>query len=127
MFDRVRAKFFVSACEAVAASANQPGPQGNVTLKAVSRGAENSSWASATPTGTLTMYVSNPSGFAWMQSRLGKEVYMDFTDVDPSIYDPTNHEFIEHPYKGVEGMTSYYTERCAQCGGTEDEHKPKQS
>lgn len=123
MFDRVRAKFYVAACEAVAASSSQPGPQGNVKLKAVSRGAENSSWASATPSGELTMYVSNPAGFAWMQSRLGKEVYLDFSDVDPSIYDPSNHEFVVHPYKGVEGMESYYTSRCAQCGGTEDEHK----
>ena len=75
----VRAKFFVSEIRFTSWG-------GGVTLTAVTRGEDNKKWASATPTGTIVMGISNE--LALTAFKPGDEYYVDFT---PAI-------------KGAEGM-----------------------
>jgi hypothetical protein len=51
-----------------------------VELNAVCRGEHNREWASATPSGSIQMTITNPSAAAWFRDRLGKEVALRFTD-----------------------------------------------
>jgi hypothetical protein len=53
----------------------------SVKLQAVSRGPENKVWASATPSGTVTLEISNEAAARWFDDRLGKgDVAITFTD-----------------------------------------------
>jgi hypothetical protein len=72
----VEARFYVSGYERFSydASATQ------VKLQAVTRGEHNRSWASATPSGTLTMTIRNESAASWFTERLGKEVSVVFSE-----------------------------------------------
>lgn len=54
-----------------------------VTLQAVSRGPENKEWATATPSGQLSMSVKNSAAADWFRERLGKEVAIQFDDATP--------------------------------------------
>lgn len=51
-----------------------------VKLQAVTRGEENKSWAAATPSGQLTMNISNPDATEWFSERLGDDVVLRFED-----------------------------------------------
>lgn len=73
----VQARFYVSS---ITLNAH---PTANVVLTAVSRGEENKTWASATPTGKIEMAVSNPAAVEWFQERLAKDVAIIFEDRDP--------------------------------------------
>ena len=73
---RVQARFYVRD---ITRHAYNPA-QVEVVLAAVSRGSENKTWATATPSGTLTMHVSNPSAADWFNERLGKDVAITFED-----------------------------------------------
>lgn len=66
----VRAKFFVSEIRFTSWG-------GGVTLQAVCRGEDNKEWASATPTGTITMGISN--ALALDTFKPGDEYFVDFT------------------------------------------------
>lgn len=61
----VRARFYLAS---VTRFPGQPG--GEVKLQAVSRGDRNAGWATATPSGTITMMVNDPGGFAWFVQLL---------------------------------------------------------
>lgn len=70
----VRAKFFV---QEITRRAYNPGAV-EVTLSAVSRGADNKEWAAATPSGSIKMSIQNESA-AEAFYQLGDEFYVDFT------------------------------------------------
>lgn len=66
----VRAKFYV---EEVARTTYG----GRVKLRAVSRGEDNKKWASATPSGELSMTIRNELAVEFFD--VGEEYYLDFT------------------------------------------------
>lgn len=41
-------------------------------------GKDNKDWSKWTPSGTLTMTISNPAAFEWFEP--GKEYYLDFSE-----------------------------------------------
>lgn len=59
-----------------------PAPQVAVKLSPVSgsRGKANEAWASATPSGEITLTVGNPAAAAWFDSMLGKDVAITFEE-----------------------------------------------
>lgn len=61
----VTAKFYVST---ISQFPGQPG--GRVELQAVVRGEENRQWSAATPSGTISMNISNPAAFETFQALL---------------------------------------------------------
>lgn len=70
----VRAKF---KCDAVKPRSDD-GTEVQVELSAVTSGSdENKSWSRYTPSGQLTMGITNPDAVA--QFEVGKEYYLDFT------------------------------------------------
>jgi formylmethanofuran dehydrogenase subunit E len=54
--------------------------QAQVTLRAVSRGPENKTWASATPVAEFKMTIGNAEAVRWFEERLGKDVAVTFQD-----------------------------------------------
>lgn len=66
----VRAKFFVTEVAHTTYG-------GTVKLQAVCRGEDNKAWASATPTGQITMGIRND--LALEQFQPGEEYFLDFT------------------------------------------------
>jgi hypothetical protein len=52
----------------------------NVILAPVTRGQENKSWASATPSGRIELTIQNESAAKWFDDRLAKEVAITFED-----------------------------------------------
>jgi hypothetical protein len=105
----VRAKFYVSAIE------QYPGnPGGKVKLSAVTRGARNASWSSATPSGTMEMQISNPEAFDWFREMLttqAPEVFITI-EVAPKAEIGDGHPFVlaEVP------EDDYRFGKCADCG-----------
>lgn len=73
----VRAKFLVSEVRQIARYG--PHVQDAITLTAVS-GPGNEQWSRWTPSGSITMTITNPD--ALNQFRIGKHVYVDFTEAD---------------------------------------------
>ena len=57
-----------------------PAPLIDVKMQVVSggRAPENAAWASATPSGEITMTIGNPEAAAWFDSMLGKDVAITF-------------------------------------------------
>lgn len=92
------------------------GGGGKVVFRAVTRGAINASFASATPSGTIEMHVSNPDAFATFQDGVRRKVeyYVDFTECTPQAGD--GHKFVETP------AGHYNGDRCAECGGEKAKH-----
>ena len=69
----VRAKFQVWT--------KDTGEEGNVHLHPVMTGSEeNKVFWNATPSGDITMYITNPAAFRAFE--VGKEYYVDFTRVE---------------------------------------------
>lgn len=66
----VRAKFF---CQEVAKTTYG----GRVKLNPVTRGEDNKKWASATPSGEITMTIRNELAVEFFD--VGEEYYVDFT------------------------------------------------
>lgn len=117
---KTRAKFYLSALELLP---SQPGIR--VTLRAVSRGDRNASWAAASPDGTMTMTINNPAAaqqwedFMQESRRTGKqpEVFIDiYTATDGWAGD--GHKF--RPGEGDEG-TIYAARYCGECGRAVDD------
>lgn len=74
----VAARFYVSQIARFAYNASQV----TVTLNAAARGPENKAWATATPSGTITMNVMNEAAGKWFADRLGKDIAIVFDDAD---------------------------------------------
>lgn len=72
---RVRAKFFVQEISKTTWG-------GSVKLQVVSRGEDNKAWASATPSGQITMSIRNE--LALEVFDVGDEFFVDFT---PAVKD----------------------------------------
>lgn len=72
----VRARMYVASIT------KQASDIGTATLQAVSRGEHNKEWASYTPSANVTLNLSNKAtpALKWFEDRIGKEIYMDFTD-----------------------------------------------
>ena len=53
---------------------------------AYNKGKGNEAWATATPSLTYEMYVSNPTAVAWFEQRFndGKDMHVTFDDVEPA-------------------------------------------
>ncbi len=76
----VRAKFFVKSVS-IESAGSEPGKEvGGVTLQPVVRGEENKDWSHWTPSGQILMSILNPAAFAAFRDRIGKEMYVDFSD-----------------------------------------------
>jgi len=71
----VQARFFVSAVTLYAA-----GSAGMVKLAPVTRGEHNRQWASATPSGEITLNITNTDAFGWFRDRLGTELAITFAE-----------------------------------------------
>jgi hypothetical protein len=78
----VSARFYVAE---VIHRAHAP-EQAHVKLQASTRGDENKAWAAATPFGQLEMAINNPSAAAWFTSRLGQDVALTFSELEPARY-----------------------------------------
>jgi len=77
-YGMVRAKFYVRAIELY----NDPPESGTVKLVPVyGNSEENKSWSKATPSGELSMFISNPAAFAVFKDAFDKKkaFYIDFT------------------------------------------------
>ncbi len=74
----VVARFYVAEITRFAYSA------GNrvVKLRASTKGEENKAWAAATPTGELSLTISNDRAAVWFEERLGQDVAITFADID---------------------------------------------
>ena len=74
----VRAKFYVTSIELF----SEPRDTGKVSLSAVitDRSETNKSWSKWTPSGNLTMHITNPDAFKEFQ--LGKTYYIDFSEAE---------------------------------------------
>lgn len=76
----VEARFYVRETTKFATGGYaEPRPAGRVALSPSTRGPENKAWASATPTGDITMTVIGPA-HAWFEERLGQDVRIVFDD-----------------------------------------------
>ncbi len=77
----VRARMFVSQV------ARNAGDTATVTLQAVSRGKENSEWSKYTPAGSvnLTLTREASAAFTYFNDRVGKEVFVDFSDASDPV------------------------------------------
>lgn len=70
----VRARFYVAEVSKFANGGYaDPKPVGRVVMRAVARGEHNKAWASATPSGELTMTVIG-GALPWFEERIGAEV-----------------------------------------------------
>lgn len=70
----VQARFYIQSTTRLASLGYaEPKPAGQVRMQAVSRGEANSSWASSTPHGEMTMTIKSPA-FAFFEENIGKEV-----------------------------------------------------
>lgn len=71
----VQARFFVAE---VTRLASFPGCR--LLMRVVSRGGANSDWASATPSGEITMNITNVAAADWFAERVGKEIAISFDE-----------------------------------------------
>jgi hypothetical protein len=109
----VRAKFYVAEV------AQTPGaPGGRVKLQACSRGARNAQWASATPGGSMEMFINNQPAFDYFAGLVGAA---------KSGYQPEVFITIEtasdgfpgdgHAYEEADVPSNHYgANKCAACG-----------
>jgi hypothetical protein len=56
--------------------------QRTVKLRASTKGDENKAWAAATPSGEITMQISNEAAAKWFEDRLGQDVSSAFDDIE---------------------------------------------
>lgn len=111
---RLRAKFYITGLTLL------PGNNGvKLDLSAVSRGDRNAEWATATPTGTMSMVINNPAAaqqaedFMQAARRSGKQPEV-FVDLNPSEdgWPGDGHKFrLADIPKGIYGHGM-----CGECG-----------
>ncbi len=120
---RTRAKFFVSSVDL------KPGQEGGqVTLQAVGRGSRNAEWSKYTPSGSLTMSITNPAAYdqfvdiVMASRKAGRqpEVFIDITDATDG-YAGDGHAFELAEFNDQIPENSYYRDQCLQCGCKRDE------
>lgn len=111
---RIRGKFYLSGIRLENWGAH-------IELTAVSRGARNADWASATPSGKIELTVNNPEAIDEFVKALkhkgGPEFFIDMTHA-PLAWPEDGHEFVPSPEK------HYNAPNCAECGCPEAEHHP---
>ena len=115
MSGSVAARFYVAE---ITHSAYGPKGAAAVRLQAVSRGDQNKDWASATPSGTITMQINNAPAAEYFAAHLGDDIAVLFTAV------PVAHPEDGHPYRVSEAPpgTVYSAPNCGDCGKPESEH-----
>lgn len=109
----VTGKFYVTSIEITSGA-----DRGSVKLQAVSRGARNASWASATPSGSIQMYIDNPLAFKVFRDALAggdREFFVHF-EAAPIPKAADGHAFIPSP------ENHYNQGRCMDCGAAEADH-----
>lgn len=111
----VQARFYVAE---ITQSAYGPPGAASVKLQAVSRGDQNKDWASATPSGTITMTINNPPAAKYFADALGKDVAVTFRLVD--VATPEDG----HAYRPSEAPAGsvYSAPNCGECGRPQDMH-----
>jgi len=118
----VTARFHISE---ITLTPNMKG--GKVTLKPVSRGDRNAKWAEATPSGELSMYVSDLSGFQWFFDLLeaSKKGEVRYPEVDIVMTVSNQAEPADgHPFREpAYGPGTYYSDKCGECGGEAAAHR----
>ena len=112
----VRAKFYVQ--EVI----KRGGPGGEVRLGAATRGARNTEWSQATPSGSMTMQINNPPAFEFFEQLLARNAeFGHYPEVDIEIAvsadNGRDHEFQASP----DGH--YNAGRCVACGASEEGHR----
>jgi hypothetical protein len=112
----MKAKFFISNVGVSTLDEHGKPKHGNVSLRAVCRGAVNKRWSSATPSGTFEMTL-NGSAVQWFMERAGKEVAITLEDASS---DPMTHAFV--PLEQEIQAASYPDATCAECGHAEASH-----
>jgi hypothetical protein len=112
----VKGKFFVASAEH-ATGTDPEHMQGTVKCRAVCRGATNAQWSKATPSGELTMYISNPPAFRWFHNRIGKEISLT---VEDALMDPATHPYVEPDPSAAD--SSWMKDTCGECGLPKAEH-----
>jgi hypothetical protein len=112
----VAARFYVAE---ITQSAYGPKGAAAVKLQAVSRGDQNKDWASATPSGTITMQINNAPAAQWFFDRLGEDVSVTFEAAKVA------HPEDGHPYRESEGTpgTAYGPPYCGECGKPKEAHQ----
>lgn len=76
----IRAKFYCASIQRMKSS--EPGLEGNTVAESIRLEAvidENKEWSRWTPSGTLTMHVTNPNVFG--QIKEGQMVFVDLTPI----------------------------------------------
>lgn len=73
----VSARFYVAEATRFAYNPSQR----TIKLRASTKGEENKAWAAATPSGEITLQISNPAAAEWFEERLGTDVGLVFTDL----------------------------------------------
>ncbi|PVE25420.1 hypothetical protein DC522_05865 [Microvirga sp. KLBC 81] len=73
----VRAKF---KCQQIVRTHGNPEGSAEVRLTAATSGEANKEWSKWTPSGSITMLITNPSAIEAFE--LGKEYYVDFTPAE---------------------------------------------
>lgn len=83
----IAARFYVREITQYASGPNNngyamPAPRITVKLSPVSgaKGEQNKLWASATPSGEISMTIGNPAAAAWFAERIGQDIAVDFSD-----------------------------------------------
>ena len=116
----VVAKFFVAACEQYSGQSG-----GKVTMRAASRGARNSQWASATPSGEFTMQINNQPAFDFFDNLVAAtktggpppEVMIQITKAHDGLAgDGHRYEPADPSLDGT-----YYGGKCAACSTGKDD------
>lgn len=116
----VVAKFFVAAVE------NYPSQSGGkVTMRACSRGARNSDWASATPSGEFTMQINNQPAFDFFDEMVEAtkdggpppEVMIHIAKAHDGL--PGDGHAYEPADPSLDG--TYYGGKCAACSFAKDD------
>lgn len=109
------ARFYIASTEEFGRPDDEGHCSGKVTLNAVSRGDQNKQWASATPSGTLTMHINNGRAFEALRAvqRAGLDVDVLLTPV------PAHNPDDGHPFRQstMPPGSSYGGEgTCGDCG-----------
>lgn len=99
----VRARMFVSQV------ARNAGDTATVTLQAVSRGKENSEWSKYTPAGSVNLTLTREASgaFAYFNDRVGKEVFVDFSDAPDPVCTQCNQYVAKGEGTEVRGVDGY--------------------
>lgn len=83
MSKQIAARFYIAKVTREAYSASTT-PYGSVELRASTRGDKNKAWASATPSGSMTMQIHSEA-MTTFNDHIGQDVDILMTIVDPEV------------------------------------------